>query len=288
MDSDGLTTTDDGMGVSFVRRQIEQSRATRARLDQMGHAAGPFLSRSEMSRQLEKERAARKAAEAELQEARRVFAAGVPSLDALLVEPDIDGAERATDGTEPAIDRTAARHVNGALAAAVRVAGEEVDAAAAEWSIDTWIGSLDVVQLLARCLSAPLEHPSSLAAAASASKRAAARGDVQLAFVKALGGVGPSHAAVRSLLLDGGIIDVLARELTDGAARLHSAAAATSQQLNSKFMSDESGFTLTYGGLSTFFGGLCVMRSRSRDLCIVPCPSVLALTQRSHDRDLPA
>ena len=43
---------------------------------------------------------------------------------------------------------------------------EQVAAAAAEWSIDTWIGSLDVVQLLARCLSAPLEHPSSLAAAA--------------------------------------------------------------------------------------------------------------------------
>ena len=58
------------------------------------------------------------------------------------------------------------------------------------------------------------------------------------------------------LLRDGDLLHHIGDEIWRGAQALHSAAAATATELHSKFCQDAAAFTLSFSGLSTFFGGL--------------------------------
>eukprot|EP00966_Prymnesium_polylepis_P239099 5530144-Prymnesium_polylepis.1 len=72
---------------------------------------------------------------------------------------------------------------------------------------------------------------------------------VELQFLRSLGG---NTEACRSLL-DGAVLDGLAKSVSEAAAEL-SSAASSALELSNKFA--ESTFTLSYGGLDTFYEGL--------------------------------
>jgi hypothetical protein len=116
--------------------------------------------------------------------------------------------------------------------------------ASASWSVPLWLDSLSSLSLVVGdVLLSPFENDVDEA--------------TQLAFIKELGRAdstaGPE--AVLRLLKDGALLAKLAAELWQGARKLANARAATVGELQSKFL-DEAAFTMSYGGMDTFFGGL--------------------------------
>ena len=79
----------------------------------------------------------------------------------------------------------------------------------------------------------------------------------ELEFIRALGrgAAEEGQKAMLQMLRDGPLLSKLAERLWHGAAELAAQRAATVNELASKFR-DEAAFTLAYGGLDTFFGGL--------------------------------
>ena len=116
------------------------------------------------------------------------------------------------------------------------------------WSASQWIGSLQLLHCVEDALLAPLQ--------AGVGEQKSRRGDVQLAYLKALGSSGVGVQAVRAMLDDTHVLDSLAEELCSGLVALGKADAATSADLNSKFQADGSAFQLSFGSFKSFFGGL--------------------------------
>jgi hypothetical protein len=104
-----------------------------------------------------------------------------------------------------------------------------------EWSVESWLGDA-IASPVAEALLRPLGE--------------AAPSHVALEFVRALC---RSEAAVRSLL-DDQVLDRLSAAVCAKAATLSGEGAMSAHELSSKFA--ESTFTLSYGGLDTFFSGL--------------------------------
>ena len=117
------------------------------------------------------------------------------------------------------------------------------------WCAAKWIDALSpICYVIADALLSPLgdvttsQNPNS---------------DVELAFVRAIGRMDAlaGTEAVLRLLRNGPFLGQMASELYKNAYTLANARAATATELQSKFL-DESAFTLAYGGMDTFFGGL--------------------------------
>ena len=111
-----------------------------------------------------------------------------------------------------------------------------------EWSLLSWCEAAGVHRVLF----------SALRRAVVAQNGGRYSSEAALAFVQGL----QSREAVAAVLSSAPILDTLVDLMWEGAQKLRAAPAATGSQLNDKFSADGSGFTLKYGDLSTFFGGL--------------------------------
>lgn len=109
------------------------------------------------------------------------------------------------------------------------------------WNMADWLRSLKLHEKLAEELCKQLE--------------VADDPDLQLALLRKLGRSG-SRDLVLSVLRDGSVLEALADEIYQGAKVLTEAGAATSDEMNSKFMQESGTYGLSYGDLSTFFSGL--------------------------------
>ena len=119
-----------------------------------------------------------------------------------------------------------------------------------DWSIQLWLESQTAIsEIIAEALLRPLQE----AGAGEQQPEIA-----QLAFIRELGRADTKQAgqeAVLRMLRDGPLLSKLAERLWLSASELANARAATVNELCGKFR-DEAAFTLAYGGLDTFFGGL--------------------------------
>jgi len=161
------------------------------------------------------------------------------------------------------------------------------EAPAEEWTIGGWLDSLDLSKPVAAALLAPL------VAARGRGGGTGGNGE-ELSLVKTLGMLDEAegHAAVAALLAAGAFptgpgVDVnfgadvgaferaVAAELYRGMRQLSTQKAASGLELNQKFMQDGGAFTMSYGGLDTFFGGL-------ESLIGAPNPSITEAMRREH------
>ena len=128
----------------------------------------------------------------------------------------------------------------------------------ASWKAAPWIGTLGANELIAK-YAVP----------------AAAGEDDELARVRAIG-VGSRDALATRLRGQAvEMADRLADVIWDGARALSSAGAATGHELHTKFVQDGGAFTMSYGGLDTFFGGL-------EGLIGAPIPKLIDAMRREH------
>ena len=122
---------------------------------------------------------------------------------------------------------------------------------ASSWSIAMWLSSLpSISDVIAEAMLAPL-HAEGLGTTDEPNEVA------ELCFVRALGlqDAEQGSQAVLRLLRDSPLLSKMASTLWQSAADLATARAATVHEMCGKFR-DEAAFTLAYGGLDTFFGGL--------------------------------
>ena len=126
-----------------------------------------------------------------------------------------------------------------------------------EWTAAGWLDGIPSLnELLASAMTGPLgEEPEP---------------GVQLKFIRAVGkeveaweGSGDGADAdelgasvMLTLLRRGSLLERLAAELWRATRDLYHARAATARELQAKFLEESDVFTLSYGGLDTFFGGL--------------------------------
>jgi len=129
------------------------------------------------------------------------------------------------------------------------------------WTTAAWLSSLKTANIVASALLEPL----------SRTKRGGRR---ELAFARALVQCA-SRETVYQILKGSQLIDELADELWCGLQQLARASAATGYELHEKFRQEAEVFTLDFGGLSTFFGGLDALVGP-------PSPQLRAATQREH------
>ena len=131
------------------------------------------------------------------------------------------------------------------------------------WRTATWLRSLGIEEICANALLAP--H---YAGRHTADDLA----DDELAYVRSL----HSEAEVRTLLSSGsGVLDRLSRAVWAGVESLRSTGAQTGAELHAKFVQDGVGFTLSYGGLDTFWRGL-------EALVGAPNPKLAESIEREH------
>ena len=138
-------------------------------------------------------------------------------------------------------------------AARLEAAAAENDDAIADaseaWTVVGWLKGLDVMQVLADALLRPVGVASS---AAGQSWR------LELGFVRALAGTSNPIEVFSELLRgDGQLIGLLADMLcTASRSLVASGGSACPVELHAKFMQDHDAFTLDFGGLATYYGGL--------------------------------
>ena len=128
------------------------------------------------------------------------------------------------------------------------------------WTMTSWLASLGLHDAVAATIrgSASVEEAS----------------DMELAYVRSLASSG-SRAQVERLLRDGDLVRHVGDEVWRGAQELQRAAAATATELHSKFCQEARAFTMSFSGLSTFFGGL-------EGLLGPPNPRLMAAMAREH------
>jgi hypothetical protein len=139
----------------------------------------------------------------------------------------------------PQSDTTSSNSTTAAAAAAA--ADDDTDTT--KWQMATWLESCGFAEILAEAL---LTHP----------KPVGPPGDgvvAELALAQHMALKG-SEDLIRSLLSDHGVLDKLAKKLWESLVAL-STQSATNQSPQSKFAS-EGIVELSYGDISTFFGGL--------------------------------
>lgn len=148
--------------------------------------------------------------------------------------------------------------------------GSSVEEGNDEWTAAAWISSMENLN---EAVAAELFKPLG----------ANATGEQQLAYIRTIGRSdgrrGQSHGrdALLQLLRDSKVLEVLADELWEGATELASAAATTATELRNKFVQDDEAFTISYGGVDTFFGGL-------ERLIGPPSPQLLETMTHEHTR----
>ena len=125
-------------------------------------------------------------------------------------------------------------------------AHSEVQGATTAWMAKDWLESLGVTDTISAAMLAPLGGAD------------AARPAVQLAYIRGLASTDDSTGiqCVRGLLSNGGHLDALAGQIWRGVQSLARAPAAHAAELHAKFCAEGSSFTMSFAGLSTFFGGL--------------------------------
>ena len=137
--------------------------------------------------------------------------------------------------------------------------------ASRRWQASRWCESLGIAEMLAGALLAPLGADVDDAATA-------------LSFVRELGRLDDRREVVRQLLAPA--LEALVDAVSDGARDLGSGRARPTTdedavELSSKFVTEKGAFTLSYGTLAHFFGGL-------EGLIGAPHPSLLEAMQREH------
>ena len=166
-------------------------------------------------------------------------------------------------------------HAVGAAREATRTAAEAAkgtdgSTADAQWSVALWLESLgSPSRTIAEALLVPL-HDASLSTEGTPNEPA------ELAFIKQIGrqdAVEGPEAMLR-LLQRGGLLSKLSQELYRSANKLAGAGAVSVTEMQSKFH-DEAGFTLQFGGMDTFYGGL-------ERLLGPPSPNLLEAMRRDH------
>jgi len=136
------------------------------------------------------------------------------------------------------------------------------DAEHDSWTLGAFLASLGLNDTLAEAmLSAHRENVEGWTWFAPTSSRGGSRGGRvnELEFVLQLAAKGGGAAAGRKALVDllgkGGALERLATKLWSGIEQLKKNEAHTGAELQSKFLQEGAGM-LSYGGLSTFYGGL--------------------------------
>ena len=109
--------------------------------------------------------------------------------------------------------------------------------AAHDWTTGKWIQALELHELVSSALLAPLQEPEPPSLA-------------QFAYCKGL-----TRAMLHQLLHDGTLLSDIEEAVWNGIEQLTRSAASSGAELSTKFAVDAN-FTLAYGSLSTFFGGL--------------------------------
>ena len=134
------------------------------------------------------------------------------------------------------------------------------------WTVKSWLDSLNVTSLLADVLLAPLGSE-------------CRQGDLELRYIRALTQLdGESgRECVLSLLRDSSILGALADRIWSGVCELADARAAHAGELHDKFCAEGGSFTMSFSGLSTFFGGLealvgapnpCLIEAMRKEHCV--------------------
>ena len=114
------------------------------------------------------------------------------------------------------------------------------------WKMAPWLDSLGTSGLIEAALMAPVREGSGADDPA-----------LVLPFVRALGKYG-SRETVAALIREAGptLLESLATTVWGGIEALGAAGSATGKELHDKFVQEGGAFTMSYGGLDTFFGGL--------------------------------
>ena len=113
------------------------------------------------------------------------------------------------------------------------------------WTVEKWLTGCEVDGAIAKALfPAPADKLDAVQC---------------LADLRALGVQGDAdaaRAALRERLVAGNALELLVDCVLPAVLQLAAGEAASAKELHSKFVAEGSGFTLTYGGLSTFYSGL--------------------------------
>ena len=142
---------------------------------------------------------------------------------------------RRSQGASPAQALSQAGHPASTTSA---VQGAKAKARAAhDWTTGKWIQALELHELVSSALLAPLQEPQPPSLA-------------QFAYCKGL-----TREMLHQLLHDGTLLDDVEEAVWSGIEQLTRSAASSGAELSTKFAVDAN-FTLAYGALSTFFGGL--------------------------------
>ena len=114
-----------------------------------------------------------------------------------------------------------------------------------EWTAAAWLASLRTTHIIASGLLKPL----GVAASDGGDPR------LELAFIRSLGQCA-SREAMKELLAVPTLLDELADEIWRAADELAKSVGGSGAELHEKFQQEADVFTMEFGGLSNFFGGL--------------------------------
>ncbi|KAL1520857.1 hypothetical protein AB1Y20_022418 [Prymnesium parvum] len=113
------------------------------------------------------------------------------------------------------------------------------------WTVAPWLASLGLAEKVGERLLAPLH---------TALDGRKDKEKAELEYVRELGRRGTKAMVLE--LLGNDLLDTLGGLVWDGAVALLAAGAATGAELHAKFVQEGAAFTMSYGGLDTFWGGL--------------------------------
>ena len=108
------------------------------------------------------------------------------------------------------------------------------------WRTTSWLDSIGVVEQIASTLLSQHCSPAT----------------DELAAIRALCSAATSESDLADVLRAGGTIEAIAKTIYPALQELSRAQAATGAELHERFVQDGASFTMRYGDLSTFFGGL--------------------------------
>jgi len=152
----------------------------------------------------------------------------------------------------------------------------------AGWSASGWIAGVESINsMISEALLQPVSSGATLPGETA-----------QLDFIRSLGreDAAVGKAAVLQLLMRSPLIVRMADAIWDEAHTLAGQAAATAVELQSKF-ADDGAFTLRYGGMETFFGGLekllgspsaNLLEAMNREHCKMPDSQIIFRTPNYH------
>eukprot|EP00966_Prymnesium_polylepis_P149480 3453476-Prymnesium_polylepis.1 len=146
----------------------------------------------------------------------------------------------ANDGSSSASPESISIHTGAGQIMSSEVGGTVAAASADDdvWTAAAWLTSLNAVTHVGAALFGGTKPSDELAA------------------IRALASATTSEAALAERLRAGKIVETLAMTLLPAFQQLLAASSVTGSELHSKFVLEGRAFTMKYGDLSTFFGGL--------------------------------